>query len=84
MPVKLSDIARLAQVSVTTASYVINGQSLIAPEGEDAFGGEREDGPTLKDAPPVLREHLEKVWNSVLKRPWSEAAPEPDDDDPDQ
>ena len=27
MPVKLSDIARLAQVSVTTASYVINGQA---------------------------------------------------------
>lgn len=66
------------------ASYVINGQSLIAPEGEDAFGGEREDGPTLKDAPPVLREHLEKVWNSVLKRPWSDAAPDADDDDPDQ
>lgn len=27
LPVKLSDIARLAQVSVTTASYVINGQA---------------------------------------------------------
>lgn len=66
------------------ASYVITGQSLIAPEGEDAFGGEREDGPTLKDAPPVLREHLDKVWNSVLKRPWSESAPADADDDVDQ
>lgn len=66
------------------ASYVITGQSLIAPEGEDAFGGEREDGPTLAKAPAVLREHLDKVWNSVLKRPWSESAPAIEDDDPDQ
>ena len=67
-----------------TASYVIKGQSLIAPEGEDAFGGEREDGPTVKDAPPVLREHLEKVWASVLKRPWSDAPPDAEEDDADQ
>ncbi|MGF6594247.1 M949_RS01915 family surface polysaccharide biosynthesis protein [Pseudomonas sp. 2835] len=66
------------------ASYAINGQSLIAIEGEEPYGGEREDSPSLKGAPQVLREHLNEVWNNVLKRPWSEAQPAPADEEDDR
>lgn len=66
------------------ASYAINGQSLIAIEGEEPFGGEREDSPSLKSAPQVLRDHLNEVWNKVLKRPWSESQPTPADEADDQ
>ena len=66
------------------ASYAINGQSLIAIEGEEPYGGEREDSPSLKAAPQVLREHLNDVWNKVLKRPWSEAQPAPADEEEDR
>ncbi|MEN5110862.1 hypothetical protein ABE521_18650 [Pseudomonas sp. TWI672] len=64
------------------ASYTITGQSLITPAGEDPIGGEREDSASLKNAAPVLREHMNAVWQQVFKRPWSEASP-PSDDDPD-
>lgn len=63
------------------ASYTIVGQSLITPPGESPYGGEREDSPSLKSAPSVLREHLDTVWNSILTRPWSEIAPAPEDSD---
>ncbi|QBF28085.1 hypothetical protein EXN22_21260 [Pseudomonas tructae] len=66
------------------ASYAINGQSLIAIEGEEPYGGEREDSPSLQSAPQVLRDHLNEVWNKVLKRPWSEAQPAPADEEEDQ
>ncbi|UVM20779.1 M949_RS01915 family surface polysaccharide biosynthesis protein [Pseudomonas wadenswilerensis] len=66
------------------ASYAINGQSLIAIEGDEPYGGEREDSPSLKDAPQALRDHLNEVWNKVLKRPWSEAQPAPTDEEDDQ
>ena len=64
------------------ASYTITGQSLITPAGEEPIGGEREDSASLKGAPPVVREHMDAVWQQVYKRPWSEASP-PSDDDPD-
>ena len=64
------------------ASYTITGESLITPAGEDPIGGEREDSASLKGAPPVVREHMDAVWQQVYKRPWSEASP-PSDDDPD-
>ncbi|MBJ9978503.1 hypothetical protein IAE35_24315 [Pseudomonas sp. S75] len=62
--------------------YSIRGQSLISPAGEEPIGGEREDSASLKQAPPVLREHLDAVWQQVYKRPWSDVAA-PTDDDPD-
>jgi len=65
------------------AVYTVTGQSLISPAGEEAFGGEREDSPSLKTAPQVLRAHMDAVWNKVYKRPWSEStapADEPADD----
>ncbi|WP_449431515.1 M949_RS01915 family surface polysaccharide biosynthesis protein [Pseudomonas putida] len=62
------------------ASYSITGQSLITPAGEEAIGGEREDSASLKNAPQVLRDHMDAVWLQVYKRPWSEASPPSDDD----
>lgn len=64
------------------ASYTITGQSLISPAGEDPVGGERTDSASLKNAPQVLRDHMDAVWQQVYKRPWSEASP-PSDDEPD-
>ncbi|WP_460418336.1 M949_RS01915 family surface polysaccharide biosynthesis protein [Pseudomonas sp. microsymbiont 2] len=64
------------------AVYTITGQSLITPPGEDPFGGEREDSASLKNAPQVLRAHMDAVWQQVYKRPWSDSAA-PSDDDPD-
>lgn len=63
------------------ASYTITGQSLITPAGEEPIGGERDDSASLKNAPQVLREHMDAVWQQVYKRPWSETSP-PVDDDP--
>ncbi|MHC6224398.1 M949_RS01915 family surface polysaccharide biosynthesis protein [Pseudomonas sp. X10] len=63
------------------ASYTITGQSLISPAGEDPMGGKREDSASLKNAPQALRDHLDRVWQSVYKRPWSEAGAGSDDDD---
>ncbi|MDV9032022.1 hypothetical protein Q7C30_007925 [Pseudomonas sp. RAC1] len=65
------------------AVYGIHGQSLISPAGEEPIGGEREDSASLKDAPPVLREHLDAVWQQVYKRPWSDASGPVDDDSDD-
>lgn len=65
------------------ASYTITGQSLITPAGEEPIGGEREDSASLKNAPQVLREHMDAVWQQVYKRPWSEASP-PVDEDPEE
>ncbi|WP_322366842.1 M949_RS01915 family surface polysaccharide biosynthesis protein [Pseudomonas sp. Teo4] len=65
------------------ASYTITGQSLITPAGEEPIGGEREDSASLKNAPQVLREHMDAVWQQVYKRPWSESSP-PVDDDPEE
>lgn len=62
------------------AVYSITGQSLITPAGEEPFGGEREDSASLKNAPQVLREHMDAVWQQVYKRPWSETSAPPDDD----
>lgn len=56
------------------AVYTITGQSLITPAGEEPFGGEREDSASLKNAPPVLRQHMDEVWQKVYKRPWSDAS----------
>jgi hypothetical protein len=56
------------------AVYSITGQSLITPAGEEPFGGEREDSASLKNAPQVLREHMDAVWQQVYKRPWSKPA----------
>ena len=64
------------------ASYTITGQSLITPAGEEPVGGERADSASLKNAPQVLRDHLDAVWQQVYKRPWSETSP-PSEDDPD-
>jgi len=64
------------------SAYTITGQSLITPAGEDPVGGEREDSASLKNAPQVLREHMDSVWQQVYKRPWSEASPPTDDNDP--
>lgn len=61
------------------ASYSITGDSLISPSGEEPIGGERNDSVTLKAAPPALREHLDNVWQSVYKRPWSETGAAADD-----
>ncbi|MFV3379224.1 MULTISPECIES: M949_RS01915 family surface polysaccharide biosynthesis protein [Pseudomonas] len=66
------------------AVYSITGQSLITPAGEEPVGGEREDSASLKNAPQVLRDHMDAVWQQVYKRPWSEASPpadEPTEDD---
>lgn len=54
------------------ATYSITGESLISPSGEEPIGGERNDNATLKDAPKALRDHLDKVWEAVYRRPWSE------------
>ncbi|AVD84484.1 hypothetical protein C4Q28_21120 [Pseudomonas sp. SWI6] len=62
------------------ASYTITGQSLITPAGEEPIGGERDDSASLKNAPQVLREHMDAVWQQVYKRPWSETSPSVDDD----
>ncbi|MNV90077.1 hypothetical protein D3C71_1844220 [compost metagenome] len=64
------------------ASYTITGSSSITPAGEEPIGGEREVSASLKNAPQVLREHMDAVWQQIYKRPWSEASP-PSDDDPD-
>ena len=64
------------------ASYTITGSSSITPAGEEPIGGERELSASLKNAPQVLREHMDAVWQQIYKRPWSEASP-PSDDDPD-
>lgn len=61
------------------AAYTITGQSLITPAGEEPIGGEREDSASLKNAPQVIREHMDAVWQQVYKRPWSEASPPPDE-----
>nr|WP_158459824.1 hypothetical protein [Pseudomonas fluorescens] len=61
------------------ASYSITGDSLISPSGEEPIGGERNDSATLKDAPQALRDHLDAVWQSVYKRPWSETGAAADD-----
>ncbi len=63
-------------------SHTITGQSLISPSGEEPIGGEREDSVSLKQAPQVVRDHLDAVWAAVYKRPWSEAGPALDDDAP--
>lgn len=61
------------------AIYTITGQSLITPAGEEPIGGERNDSASLKNAPQVIRDHLDAVWQQVYKRPWSEASPPSDD-----
>lgn len=53
------------------AYYAIEGTSLVSVPGEEAYGGERKDSPSLKNASKVLRDHLETVWNSAYKRPLS-------------
>lgn len=60
--------------------YTITGQSLITPAGEDPVGGEREDSASLKQAPELLRQHMDSVWQQVYKRPWSEVSSPTDDD----
>jgi hypothetical protein len=60
--------------------YTITGQSLITPAGEDPVGGEREDSASLKQAPELLRQHMDSVWQQVYKRPWSEVSAPTDDD----
>lgn len=60
--------------------YTITGQSLITPAGEDPVGGEREDSASLKQAPELLRQHMDSVWQQVYKRPWSEVSSPTDED----
>ncbi|MCO7634587.1 hypothetical protein NJF54_22470 [Pseudomonas guariconensis] len=60
--------------------YTITGQSLVTPSGEEPIGGERHDSASLKNASPVLREHMDAVWLQVYKRPWSEGGPPTDDE----
>ncbi|MDF0731239.1 hypothetical protein P0Y43_10925 [Pseudomonas entomophila] len=66
------------------AIYSITGQSLITPAGEEPLGGERDDSASLKNAPQVLREHMDAVWQQVYKRPWSETSPSADDEADDE
>ncbi|MBA1203335.1 hypothetical protein G7009_16530 [Pseudomonas capeferrum] len=66
------------------AIYTVSGESLITPAGEEPIGGRREDSASLKNAPQVLRDHLDVVWQAVYKRPWSEAGPTAEDSSGDE
>lgn len=66
------------------ARYTLTGESLIVPAAEEPIGGERHDSASFKAAPEVFRTHLDEVWQTIYKRPWSETGSVSDeqDDDP--
>lgn len=54
--------------------YRVDGESLVTVEGDEPFGGERQDSASYKDAPPALQKHLDAVWEAVYSRPVGGAA----------
>ncbi|MEG2805179.1 hypothetical protein [Stenotrophomonas sp.] len=60
-----------------TQRYGIEGESLVAFEGEAPFGGERQDDAALATAPAPFRRHLDAVWNAVRVMPAGAEAPVP-------
>lgn len=48
--------------------YRIDGESLVTIEGDEPFGGERQNSASYKDAPPLFQTHLDAVWKAVYTR----------------
>ena len=49
--------------------YEVRGESLVEFEGDEPFGGDRQDDPALASAAPVLRAHVDKVWEAIKRGP---------------
>jgi len=47
--------------------YEVRGESLVEVEGDEPFGGDRQDDPALASAAPVLRAHVDKVWEAIKR-----------------
>lgn len=49
--------------------YEVRGESLVEVEADAPFGGERQDDSALSSAAPVLRAHVDKVWEAIKRGP---------------
>lgn len=47
--------------------YEVRGESLVEVEGDEPFGGERQDDPALANAEAPLRAHVDKVWEAIKR-----------------
>lgn len=47
--------------------YEVRGESLVQVEGDEPFGGERQDDPALASAAPALRAHVDRVWEAITR-----------------
>lgn len=47
--------------------YEVRGESLVQVEGDEPFGGDRQDDPALASAAPALRAHVDKVWEAIKR-----------------
>lgn len=47
--------------------YEVRGESLVEVEGDEPFGGDRQDDPALASAAPALRAHVDKVWEAIKR-----------------
>lgn len=47
--------------------YEVRGESLVQVEGDEPFGGERQDDPALASAAPALRAHVDRVWEAIKR-----------------
>lgn len=47
--------------------YEVRGESLVQVEGDEPFGGERQDDPALASAAPAVRAHVDRVWEAIKR-----------------
>ncbi|KAF1012802.1 MAG: hypothetical protein GAK31_03882 [Stenotrophomonas maltophilia] len=47
--------------------YEVRGESLVQVEGDEPFGGERQNDPALASAAAPLRSHLDNVWEAIKR-----------------
>ena len=47
--------------------YEVRGESLVQVEGDEPFGGERQDDPALASAAPAVRAHVDRVWEAITR-----------------
>ncbi|WP_442246718.1 M949_RS01915 family surface polysaccharide biosynthesis protein [Stenotrophomonas riyadhensis] len=47
--------------------YEVRGESLVHVEGDEPFGGERQNDPALASAAAPLRAHIDSVWEAIKR-----------------